>query len=101
MSREQGLLEYVAVQTTTPLSFRVYEDGLIILERDISASLKKDAAGIKGYYDGQLSKALSYIFSKGAPVPKELANIATILPYIVTVEGATEADAKKTVQRIQ
>lgn len=95
VTREQGLLEYVAVQTTTPLSYRIYEDGLIILERDISASLKKDAAGIKEYYDGQLSKALSFIFSKGAPVPKELANIATILPYIVTVEGATPADAKK------
>ena len=49
VSREQGLLEYVFVQTYAPLAYRIYEDGLIILERDISASLKKDAASIKEY----------------------------------------------------
>ncbi len=95
VTREQASLEYLNVQTESSLGFRVYEDGLIVLERDIGASLKKDAAGIKDYYDNKLSKAFSHIFSKGAPVPKELANIATILPYIVTAEGATQADAKK------
>ena len=35
------------------------------------------------------------IFSKGAPVPKELANIKTILPYIVTVFDATKEDVEK------
>lgn len=95
VAREQGELEYLSVQTESAVSFRVYEDGLMVLERDIGKSLKKDAAAIKEYYDGSLAKAISYIFSKGAPVPKELANIATILPYIVTVEGAALADAKK------
>jgi uncharacterized membrane protein (DUF485 family) len=41
-----------------------------------------------------LSKALSLIFSKGAPVPKELANIKTILPYIVTVTDATKEEVE-------
>jgi len=35
------------------------------------------------------------IFSKGAPVPKELANIKTILPYIVTVTDATKEETEK------
>jgi hypothetical protein len=59
------------------------------------ADLKKDIAAIKSYYDQRLSKALSFLFSKGAPVPKELANIQTILPYILTVEGATKGDIEK------
>lgn len=95
VSRESGPLEYILAKTKSALQFRIYEDGLIILEHDASTSLKKDVVAIKDYYDSRLSKSLSLIFSKGAPVPKELANIATILPYIITVEGATEADAKK------
>ncbi len=95
VSRESGPLEYILTKTKIGLQFRIYEDGLIILEHDASASLKKDFVSIKEYYDKRLSKSLSLIFSKGAPVPKELTNITTILPYIVTVEGATKADVKK------
>lgn len=95
VTRESGPLEYILAQTKSSLQYRIYEDGLIILEHDASATLKKDLVAIKEYYDARLSKSLSLIFSKGAPVPKELANIATILPYIVTIEGATAADVKK------
>lgn len=95
VTRESGPLEYILAQTKTSLQYRIYEDGLIILEHDASSALKKDLASIKEYYDTRLSKSLSFIFSKGAPVPKELANIATILPYIITIEGATEAEVKK------
>ena len=91
VSRESGLLEYVLVKTNQEISYRIYEDGLIILEKDFK-SLKNDFEAIKDYYDNKLSKALSLIFSKGAPVPKELANIKTILPYIVTVTDATKEE---------
>ncbi len=94
VTRENGALEYIQVTTTANLSYRIYEDGLVILEKKFT-SLKNDFASIKDYYDNKLAKALSLIFSKGAPVPKELANISTILPYIMTVTGATESEAKK------
>ncbi len=94
VKRENGILEYIQVTTTVDISYRLYEDGLVILEKKFT-SLKKDFATIKDYYDNKLAKALSLIFSKGAPVPKELANIATILPYILTVTDATENEAKK------
>ncbi len=94
-TRESGPLEYILVQTKMSLRYRIYEDGLMILEQDVSKSLKKDITAIKDYYDTRLSKSISFLFSKGAPVPKELANIATILPYIILVEGAKEADVKK------
>ena len=61
----------------------------------ISGFKPNDFEAIKDYYDNKLSKALSLIFSKGAPVPKELANIKTILPYIVTVTDATKEETDK------
>ena len=64
------------------------------MEKDFN-SLKNDFEAIKDYYDNKLSKALSLIFSRGAPVPKELANIKTILPYIVTVTDATKEETDK------
>ena len=93
VSREAGPLEYLLAKTNKKISYRIYEDGLIVLEKEY-VSLKEDFESIKDYYDNILSKALSLIFSKGAPVPKELANIKTILPYIVTVTDATKEEVE-------
>lgn len=93
VSREVGPLEYIFAQTGKGLDFRMYEDGLIVLEKEFK-DLKSDFEMIRDYYDTKLSKAISLIFSKGAPVPKELANIKTILPYILTVSDATKEEAQ-------
>lgn len=94
LSRETGPLEYISVKAKNGIAYRIYEDGLIVLEKEY-ASLKEDFKDIKEYYDKKLSKSISFIFSKGAPVPKELANITTILPYIVTMSDATREDVHK------
>ncbi|MBI1755265.1 hypothetical protein HYR65_03195 [Candidatus Azambacteria bacterium] len=94
VTRESGPLEYLLVETSVGISYRIYEDGLIILEKDFR-SLKEDFADIKDYYDNKLSKALSLIFSKGAPVPKELASIQTILPYIIIGQDASREDVER------
>lgn len=88
VERKSGPLEYILVSTDRKIEYRMYEDGLIVLEKPFE-NLKMDFDEIKGYYDTELSKAISLVFSKGAPVPKELANIKTILPYIVTVTEAS------------
>jgi hypothetical protein len=94
VSRESGLLEYVLAKTSLDINLRIYEDGLIILEKKFT-SLKDDFEAIRDYYDNKLSKSLSLIFSKGAPVPKELANIKTILPYIITTFDADKSEVEK------
>ncbi len=94
LERKSGPLEYLELITQQGISCRIYEDGLITLEKE-SDDLKKDLATIKSYYDNKLSLSLSLIFSKGAPVPKELANIRTILPFILTVTGGNETQIKK------
>ncbi len=91
VSRQPGLLECVLITTNAGIVCRVYEDGLVVLEKPVT-SLKKDQAEIKDYYENKLSKAFSLLFSKGAPVPKELAAIKSIYPFIVTVEDADERD---------
>ncbi len=93
--RENGPLEYLDVETNDGIRYRIYEDGLIVLEKNFH-SLTEDFAEIKSYYDKKLSVSLSFIFSLGAPVPKELANIQTILPYIVTSADANKEDIEKT-----
>ncbi|MFA6492880.1 MAG: hypothetical protein WCV58_01960 [Patescibacteria group bacterium] len=94
ISRQNNFLEYVFVNTNDKIDYRIYEDGLIVLEKEFE-DLEKDFKAIKDYYDSKLSKSLSYLFSKGAPVPKELANIKTILPYIVMVSDATKQEAQE------
>lgn len=94
LERKSGPLEYLELITRQGISCRIYEDGLITLEKG-GGDLKKDLATIKYYYDEKLSRSLSLIFSKGAPVPKELANIKTILPFILTVTGGNETQIKK------
>jgi len=94
VERGNGPLEYIIAKTDAGIIYRIYEDGLIILEKDFK-SLKNDFEAIRDYYDNKLAKALTLIFSKGAPVPKELAHIKTILPYIVTVADATKKEAAK------
>lgn len=93
VTRENGPLEYLLVTTEKGINYRVYEDGLIVLEKEF-ASLADDLQVIREYYDEKLSKALALLFSKGAPVPKELANIKTILPYIITVTDASKEEAE-------
>jgi len=92
-SRQTSGLEYILVQTSVGITYRIYEDGLIILERSFT-TLPADFEAIRSYYDDKLSKSLSLIFSKGAPVPKELANIKTILPYIVTTRDGIDEEIK-------
>lgn len=87
-------LEYILAETNKNINYRIYEDGLIVLEKDY-VSITEDFESIRDYYENKLSIGLSLIFSKGAPVPKELANIKTVLPYIITVVDANKENVEK------
>lgn len=93
VSREAGPFEYILIKTKIGITVRIYEDGLMILEKPITA-LNKDLKTIREYYERQLAKSISLLFSKGAPVPKELANIKTILPYILMTRHGHDQDIR-------
>lgn len=84
--------EFIEYTTIYDIKVKIFEDGLIILNNtDVSyETLFADMDKLTEYYDNRLSPALSYLFSLGAPVPKELANIETIFPYFIVSDKATK-----------
>ena len=100
ISRHTEFLDYILVETET-VNYRIYEDGLIVLEKkDVSLRIADTLEIIKHYYDERLSPFISYLFSRGAPVPKELADIKTILPYVIVTKG-TEGEAKRLFEELE
>lgn len=86
--------EFVAFVTSERLRIKIFEDGLIAVgSEDVSEeTLFADVEKLKAYYELKLSPAINYLFSLGAPVPKELAHIENIFPYFVVCENATRED---------
>lgn len=87
-------LEFIKVTTRNGVNIKIFEDGLIVLnDSDVTEfSLFNDIDALANYYETKLSPALSYIFSLGAPVPKELANIETVYPYFIVLNKASKND---------
>ena len=54
-----------------------------------------DISKVQDYYENKLSPAFSYLFSLGAPVPKELAHIETIYPYFIVCENGSRDEILK------
>src|SRR3989344_5658312 len=84
VSREAGNLEFVQVQTREGVEIRYYEDGLYIFKL-ASSNIDEARKKLESYYEEKFAPAMAYIFSLGAPTPKELANIKTIHPIAVAV----------------
>lgn len=89
-----GHLDYIHLVAKGGIALKIYEDGLIILLKDPTDNLEGDIKDLTAYYEKKLSPALKYIFSLGAPVPKELANIKTVYPYFVVLKKATQEDVQ-------
>lgn len=87
-------LEFLKFTTVVGVNVKVFEDGLIVLndENVTESSLFNDINSLADYYENKLSPAISYLFSLGAPVPKELANIETVFPYFIVLNKATKYD---------
>lgn len=87
-------LEFLKFTTRLGVNVKIFEDGLIVLndENITEISLFNDINALANYYENKLSPALSYIFSLGAPIPKELANIETVFPYFIVLNNAEKED---------
>ncbi len=82
--------EFINITTGQNIDVKIFEDGLIILKNKnvTKETLLADIDKLTDYYENKFSPALSYLFSLGAPVPKELANIETIYPYFVVCKNS-------------
>lgn len=93
--------EYVEFTTALNIKVKIFEDGLIILNNhEVSEdTLFADIDELTDYYENKLSPAFSYLFSLGAPVPKELAHIETVYPYFVICDNATKDEMNTLLSR--
>lgn len=94
VERQNWMLEYIDARTAL-IDMKLYEDGLMVLRQRMGKDVKKVFDTMEKYYNEFLSPAISYIFSKGAPVPKELAHMQTLLPFVVVAKSASEAEVKE------
>lgn len=85
-----GRLDSIYLRSASGVEVKIYEDGLISLCCDNEGKIKDDISSLTNYYENKLSPGLKFIFSLGAPIPKELANIKTIYPYFVIFDNATQ-----------
>ena len=96
-------LEYLEFTTSLDITVKIFEDGLITLENSKTDedTLFADIEKVTDYYENNLSKALNYLFSLGAPVPKELAGIENIYPYFIVLNKATKEEISDLMARTE
>lgn len=87
-------LEYLTYITNSNIRIKVFEDGLITLYKNeiIDKAIFSETDFLASYYENNLSKAINYLFSLGAPVPKELANIKSVYPYFIVLNKGSKED---------
>ncbi len=95
--------EVITFTTANSLVVKIFEDGLIVVNnKNVSEdTLFADIDKLTDYYEHSLSPAINYLFSLGAPVPKELANIETIYPYFIICDNATKEDINSLLARTE
>ena len=95
--------EYITFTTAMNITVKIFEDGLIILNNSNVSydTLFADIDNVADYYETKLSPALSYLFSLGAPVPKELANIETVYPYFIVCDNISKDELSDLLSRTE
>lgn len=95
--------EYIQFVTASKIKVKIFEDGLVVLNNcEVNEeTLYMDIERVKEYYETKLSPALNYIFSLGAPVPKELAGIKNVFPYFVICDNSTKEEINELLSRVE
>ncbi len=95
--------EYIEFTTALNIKVKIFEDGLIVLNNNNVSedTLFADIDHVTDYYENRLSPAFNFLFSLGAPVPKELASIETVYPYFVVCDNATKEEISELLSRTE
>jgi hypothetical protein len=65
------------------------EDGIILLSTPPQQTIKKTITTLETFYLERFGPALSYLFSLGAPLPRELMNVKAVYPILLVGSGVT------------
>ena len=97
--QERGVFDSVGAQFDK-LQMTFFEDGLILFKKECE-DLEKDTKVLREFYEKKFSPAINYIYSLGAPLPKQLAKVELILPYIIVASEAEEKEIKELFSEIK
>lgn len=78
-----------------PFTVSVTEDGVVLMssnETDLTAA----RAALVKFHEEALDPAFRYLFSRGAPMPREIADIEKAGDFITIVRDADDADVRET-----
>ena len=83
-------LESIIIETTDGVRIAFYEDGLVVMKQSFT-DVSKAKEQLASYYDERFLPAISYLFSLGAPTPKELITTQSVYPYFLVTHNAQRA----------
>lgn len=73
------------------MDFLATEDGVLMLSAKVS-SVAETRETLERYYEGHLGPAIAYLFSRGAPLPKQLAALEEVYPILLVVRNASQKE---------
>ncbi|MSU54636.1 MAG: hypothetical protein EXS48_02235 [Candidatus Staskawiczbacteria bacterium] len=76
------------------VGIRISQEGIIVLELKKKAGefSKEDIVLLENFFIKKFSPAIKYLFSLGAPLPKELQHIKEAYPIIITVDNCSKEE---------
>ncbi|HUD11093.1 MAG TPA: hypothetical protein VMS08_01675, partial [Candidatus Saccharimonadia bacterium] len=87
-----GELEYIDMRAKSNIAVRVFEDGLVTISDDHNI-LREDIRELTDYFQKAYMPAIRYLFSVGAPTPKELAGIDQEFPCFIVASDCSRGQA--------
>ena len=81
------VLEYIEIETANGIKVKYFEDGLVVLSKQFN-KIENGTQQLSSYYEEQFASTINYLFSLGAPVPKELAHVKLTYPYFLVTHNA-------------
>lgn len=76
------------------IELSVTEDGILLLKSE-SSHPKQTLERLESFYSSRLGPAITYLFSRGAPLPKELANIQEVYPIPLVVKQLSSEEIEE------
>ncbi len=83
------ILEYIELEAEDNIKIRFYEDGLVVMAKPFH-KIEEAKTQLSEYYANRFIPAISYLFSLGAPVPKELAKTKSTYTYFLITQHANK-----------
>lgn len=77
----------------------ITEDGIILLSFP-PGEIRQTMTELERFYSGQFGPVLMYLFSRGAPLPKELKEVREAYPILLAVRSSSDAEAKELLKEL-